>query len=58
MTRPEAVTQQEVDEISALSPAHRLTVQSFIESGRWIVKDQIVRSHSGNEGTYGAAVLG
>jgi hypothetical protein len=32
------VTHEEVARISALSPVHRLTIESFLESGRWILK--------------------
>lgn len=33
----EVVTPEEVAKISAISPVHRLTVESFLESGRWVL---------------------
>jgi hypothetical protein len=41
MTPPETVSHEEVEKISALSPAHRLTVQEFLDSGRWMLKGQV-----------------
>ena len=45
--RPVTVSREEVEKISSLSPAHRLTVQSFLNTGRWMIKNKNGGSPSG-----------
>ena len=37
MIVPEQVTRQEVEKISSLSPAHRVSVKSLLKTGRWVI---------------------
>jgi len=56
MTPPETVTQEEVEKISALSLAHQVTVQRFLESGQWMLKGQVGGSAPGAARDHATAV--